>query len=161
MKKHPHESKGYWNMEYSKLNLPRLSEKITDIRESIQILQQYGEQDDQVFLSNQEAIRSARYAFIVLIEAATNISAHFCARLLAKAPANYAESFLLLGERGLIEQNLAKRLGKMAGFRNLLVHGYGEIDNYRMLCIMRKDLKDVELYLHAINELMQKANGGK
>ena len=93
--------------------------------------------------------------FIVLIEAATNIATHICARLLAKAPANYAESFLLLGERGLIEQNLARRLSKMTGFRNLLVHGYGKIDNQQMLGIMRRDIKDVKLYLQAINKLLK------
>lgn len=32
------------------------------------------------FLSNLEAIRAARYTFIVLIEAATNIANHLCAR---------------------------------------------------------------------------------
>ncbi len=142
-------------MNHSKLNLLRINEKISDIMESIQVLQQYGEQDDRIFLGNPEALRSAKYAFIVLIEAATNIATHICARLLAKAPANYAESFLLLGERGLIEQNLARRLSKMTGFRNLLVHGYGKIDNQQMLGIMRRDIKDVKLYLQAINKLLK------
>lgn len=142
-------------MNHSKLNLLRINEKISDIMESIQVLQQYGEQDDRIFLGNPEALRSAKYAFIVLIEAATNIATHICARLLAKAPANYAESFLLLGERGLIEQNLARRLSKMTGFRNLLVHGYGKIDNHQMLGIMRRDIKDVKLYLQAINKLLK------
>lgn len=142
-------------MNHSKFNLLRINEKISDIMESIQVLQQYGEQDDRIFLGNPEALRSAKYAFIVLIEAATNIATHICARLLAKAPANYAESFLLLGERGLIEQNLARRLSKMTGFRNLLVHGYGKIDNQQMLGIMRRDIKDVKLYLQAINKLLK------
>lgn len=142
-------------MNHSKFNLLRINEKISDIMESIQVLQQYGEQDDRIFLGNPEALRSAKYAFIVLIEAATNIATHICARLLAKAPANYAESFLLLGERGLIEQNLARRLSKMTGFRNLLVHGYGKIDNQQMLVIMRRDIKDVKLYLQAINKLLK------
>lgn len=144
-------------MNHSKLNLLRMNEKISDIMESIQVLRQYGVQDDRVFLGNPEALRSAKYAFIVLIEAATNIATHLCARLLAKAPANYAESFLLLGEHGLIEQNLAERLSKMTGFRNLLVHGYGKIDNQQMLGIMRRDIKDINLYLQAINELLKKA----
>lgn len=144
-------------MDYSKLNLPRINEKISDILESIQVLRQYGKQDDRVFLGNLEAIRSARYAFIVLIEAATNIATHLCARLLAKSPASYAESFLLLGEHGLIEKSLSKRLSKMAGFRNLLVHGYGKVDNHQMLGIMRRDLKDIDLYLEAIKELLKRA----
>lgn len=147
-------------MDYAKLNLPRIAEKIADVRESIKILQAYGKLADGVFLGNPEAVRSARYAFIVLIEAAINIATHFCARLLAKAPASYAESFLLLGENCLIEPGLAIRLGKMAGFRNLLVHGYGEVDNRRMLSLIRKDLHDLDIYLQEISELLQRQPGG-
>ena len=133
-------------VNYAKLNVNRISEKIADIKESIHILSDYASQEDNSFLNNKEAIRSARYTLIVLVEAATNIASHICARLLAKSPANYAEGFLMLGQNNIIDDNLSKRLGKMAGFRNLLVHGYGEIDNKRMLEIMRKNICDVESY---------------
>jgi len=146
-------------MEKFKLNTHRIKEKAGDIKESLTVLSQYAKQKDQDFLSNLEAIRSARYCFIVLTEAATNIATHLCARLLYKAPSTYAESFFILGEHNLIDPFLAKRLGKMMGFRNLLIHGYGNIDNKRMLQIMRHDLTDLELYLLAIEELIRKQEG--
>jgi len=40
-----------------------------------------------------------------------------------------AESFTFLTDNKLIDPFLAARLGKMMGFRNLLIHGYGKIDN--------------------------------
>jgi len=146
-------------MEKSKLNIHRIKEKTGDIKESLAILSQYTKQKDQDFLSNPEAIRSARYCFIVLAEAATNIAAHLCARLLYKAPSTYAESFYILGEHNLIDPFLAKRLGKMMGFRNLLIHGYGNIDNKQMLQIMHHDLTDLKLYLLAIEKLIHKQEG--
>lgn len=146
-------------MDYGNLNISRIYQKLSDMKEAVQILRQYGTQEDGIFLDNPEAVRSARYTFIVLVEAATNIASHICARLLARAPVNYAESFLLLGEHKIMEANLAKRLSMMAGFRNLLVHGYGEIDDSRMLKIIREDLGDVGLYLAAIGELLSKAEG--
>ncbi len=147
-------------MAYYNLNLSRISEKVSDIKQSMRVLQNYAQQDDEKFLNNQEAIRSARYAFIVLMEAATNIANHLCARVLSKAPTSYADSFLLLGENAVIERDLAKRLGKMTGFRNLLVHGYGEVDDRRMLNIMREDLRDLALYLEEIGQLLEKSAGG-
>ncbi|CEO88342.1 MAG TPA: DUF86 domain-containing protein [Syntrophaceticus sp.] len=91
-------------MESAKLNITRLINKIEDIKGSLDVLERYAQQDDNTFLSNEEAICSAWYSFIVLIEAATNIAAHICARILNKAPNTYAESFLLLSEKMLIEQ---------------------------------------------------------
>jgi uncharacterized protein YutE (UPF0331/DUF86 family) len=146
-------------LDKQKLNIQRISEKIGDIREAAEILSSYAGQDEQKFLSNPEAIRSARYCFIVLAEAATNIATHLCARLLKKAPSTYAESFAILADHKLIDPSLAVRLGKMMGFRNLLIHGYGKIDDKKMLQIMRGDLKDVELYLREVNRLIR-AYGG-
>jgi uncharacterized protein YutE (UPF0331/DUF86 family) len=142
------------------LNLSRIRDKVSDIKESLSVLQDYAKQDDEKFLGNKEAIRSARYAFIVLIEAATNIANHLCARMLNKAPTSYADSFFLLADNNILESTLAKRLGKMTGFRNLLVHGYGEVDNRVMLGIMRKDLHDLVLYLKEIAQLVEKSAGG-
>jgi len=117
-------------MESSRqLNIARIREKVSDIKEYLAVLHRYAEQEDAVFLANEEAILAARYSLIVLIEAAMNIANHFCARLLDKAPQTYSDAFLLLGEKKIIDSELAIRLAKMAKFRNLLVHGYAEIDN--------------------------------
>lgn len=148
-------------MKKTNLNIPRLINKVQDIKESLNVLEHYAQQDDQTFLSNEEAIRSARYSFIVLIEAATNIAAHICARILNKAPNTYAESFYLLAENLIIDRTLANRLGKMVGFRNLLIHGYGKIDDKQMMEIMRNDLDDLRSYLHAINVFIEKHAGGE
>ncbi len=147
-------------MDFHNLNIARISEKVSDIKQSMLVLQNYAEQGDEEFLGNPEAIRSARYAFIVLIEASINIANHICARILHKAPASYADSFLLLGDKKIIEIELSKRLSKMAGFRNLLVHGYGEVDDQRMLSIMREDLQDMTRYLGEIGRLLNNQGGG-
>ncbi|MBF0308969.1 MAG: DUF86 domain-containing protein [Magnetococcales bacterium] len=43
-------------------------------------------------------------------------------------PKESRESFRLLADAGLIPQELAGRLGRMVGFRNLLVHQYQPLD---------------------------------
>ncbi|HAG09286.1 MAG TPA: hypothetical protein DCK87_06990 [Desulfotomaculum sp.] len=146
-------------MEGAKLNILRINEKISDINEAMATLTDYARQDEQAFLNNPEAIRSARYCFIILTEAATNIATHVCARVLKKAPAAYAESFTLLSEHKIIDSSLAVSLGRMIGFRNLLVHGYNKIDNKKMLQIMRHNLNDVKSYLKAVEELIKKHRG--
>jgi len=144
-------------MEYRPLNLARIRSKVSDIKESLGFLRRYTMLEDETFLRNEEAVRAARYSFIVLVEASVNIANHFCARLLDKAPETYAEAFLLLGEEGIIDSRLAQRLAQMARFRNLLVHGYGEVDDRRMLRSIREDLSDVEAFMSEINKIVMEA----
>ena len=142
-------------MSAKKLNIARLNQKVGDIKQALAILRGYISQDEKEFLNNHEAVRSARYSFIVLIEAATNIANHLCAKYLHEAPESYADAFLQLGNHGILPNGLAERLGKMTGFRNLLVHGYGKVDDRIMLQIMKNDLPDLDLYLAEIKNLVR------
>ena len=135
------------------LDLVRLAQKAADIRENVSVLTEYARRPDTNFLDNPEAVRSARYSFIVVIEAAVNVAAHICARILSRAPSSQRESFMLLAQAGLLSETLALNLSKMAGFRNLLVHGYGEVDNAVMLAFMRHNLEDVEDFLSCVQQL--------
>jgi len=106
------------------LNLFRLNQKVSDIKQSLAVLREYARRDSSIFLNNPEAVRSARYPFIVMIEAASGIANHLCARLLNEAPQSYADSFLCLGASGYIQKDLAERLAKMTtAFRNLWFTG--------------------------------------
>lgn len=147
-------------MEGATLNTQLLINKIQDMKDSLDILERYA-QGGHSFLSNEEVIRAARYSFIVLINAATDIAVHLCARILNKAPNTYAESYHFLSEKMLIDQALAVRLGKMVGFCNLLIHRYCKIDNKQMLNMMRNNLGDVRRYLVAIDKIIVEHTGGE
>lgn len=141
-------------MQYHELNYDRIQQKIADIRENLELLRGYAAKGEKAFLKNQEAIRSAKYAFIVLIEAAISIANHFCARLLGKAPVSYAEAYLLLGNEGILETELANRLAQMAKFRNLLVHGYDKVNDRKVYEILCNDLDDLELFLQSVYNVL-------
>ncbi len=141
-------------MQYRKLNIARIREKVSDIREALTMLRQYANLSDETFLSNKEAVLAARYSFIVMVEAAMNIANHFCARLLDKAPSTYAEAFLLLGQEGVMDSQLSRKLADMARFRNLLVHGYGKVDDRKMLGSMRQELSDVDAFLREVARIV-------
>lgn len=85
-----------------------------------------------------------------MAEATTNIASHICARIFSKAPATYGDSFSILADNNVISKSLAARLGKVVGFRNLLVHRYEIIDDRKMLEMMRDNLRDIWLYLKDI-----------
>jgi len=47
----------------------------------------------------------------------------------APAPSSYADIFTILGQKGLLAEDVAGRLGDAARQRNLLVHLYMEVDD--------------------------------
>ncbi len=140
-------------MEYQQLNVNRIREKVSDIKRSLAHLRGYADREAEEFIKNEEAVLAAWYSFIVVIEACINIANHLCARLLNRAPANYAETFLFLGQGSLISSELAEKLAQMARFRNVLVHGYALIDDRRMHRIIREDLDDVNEFIGEIKKI--------
>lgn len=91
---------------------------------------------------------------------AANICSHIAAKLLHQATETYGKCYGLLAEKGILPQDLATRLRRMAGFRNLLVHGYGKVDDRQMLSIMRLNLGDLEEYLVHVTRLIVSNPGG-
>ena len=72
--------------QYKKFNLSRIRDKVADVNENLHVLRKYSSQNSTTFRFNKEVVRSARYAFIVMIEASSNIASHLCVRILSKWP---------------------------------------------------------------------------
>ncbi|MGB9777123.1 MAG: type VII toxin-antitoxin system HepT family RNase toxin [Anaerolineae bacterium] len=67
-----------------------------------------------------------------------------------RSPTDYADCFTVLQEIGVLPDDLAERMRRMARFRNLLVHLYGKVDNRKVHRILREDLDDLRLFREAI-----------
>lgn len=136
-------------MEPIPVNLELVRRRSADLRTELLLLQGYAALDENAFLSNPQAIRAARYSLIVAVEAAAAICGHISARR-GRAPDSYPGCFETLVDLGILEKELGTRLAAMARFRNLLVHGYGRIDDQRLHGILRDNLGDMDRYLAAI-----------
>src|SRR5680860_391228 len=69
-----------------------------------------------------DLIYAVKYRLVVAIEAATDVSRHLAAARGLRMPTDYADSFVVLGEAGLLDPALVDDLKDMAKFRNVLVH---------------------------------------
>ena len=75
-------------------------------------------------------IGSAKYYLQVSIECCLDVTNHIIASEHFRAPKDYADSFMVIEEEGLVSDELGKRLRQMAKFRNRLVHLYGEMRRF-------------------------------
>jgi uncharacterized protein YutE (UPF0331/DUF86 family) len=71
---------------------------------------------------------AAEHALQLAIQTCIDVGAHVVSELGLKAPADYRGVFESLCPAGLDAQ-LAERLAAAAGMRNILVHGYLDVDD--------------------------------
>ncbi len=62
------------------------------------------------------------------------------------APPTYGEAFRRLAQHGLLEDELTGRLVRAVGFRNLVVHGYADLDLRRVHEAARTGPADVRAF---------------
>jgi len=84
------------------------------------------------------------------VQNCVDIAAHIIADLDVPPPATMTESFHKLAEVGYIDDRLAERMQKAAGFRNLAVHAYQDIDWEIVYKIITLHLCDFSDFVEAI-----------
>ncbi|MSO35504.1 MAG: DUF86 domain-containing protein [Acidobacteria bacterium] len=60
----------------------------------------------------------------------------------------------MLARQKVVSKALSVKLAAMAGFRNILVHEYLEIDRHRVYQALTTDLRDVERFIRAVARLL-------
>jgi uncharacterized protein YutE (UPF0331/DUF86 family) len=70
-------------------------------------------------------------------------------------PETYADIFIELNQLGVVDHDFMKRLVKMAGFRNRLVHMYWEIDPETVYQILQDNINDFKLFQQKVVEFLR------
>ncbi|ABB31553.1 MULTISPECIES: type VII toxin-antitoxin system HepT family RNase toxin [Geobacter] len=71
-----------------------------------------------------------------------------------RLPQSYAESFDILGESKVLDEDFAYRFASIAGFRNFLAHDYEKIDQEVICGAIMNSLNDVDIFLQHIRKSM-------
>lgn len=143
------------SQDHGNVNIDLLRQRGEEIRQATSLLARHASLTMTEFVADQTVVDAAKYRILIAIEAAISICTHLSARLAGKAPATYAQCFEELVTSGIITRELGDRLGRMARFRNLLVHVYEEVDDNRVWEILQSDLQDLDAYLSAIGEAVK------
>jgi uncharacterized protein YutE (UPF0331/DUF86 family) len=98
------------------------------------------------FLADFTKIESAKHLFQVSVECCLDASNHIIASERFRAPKNYAESFEILVEQGILPETFLPTLRQMVQFRNRLVHLYWEVDAEVIYEILQKNLDDFDVF---------------
>ena len=69
-------------------------------------------------------------------------------------PEDNYEAISILFDKGVIPEDLASKLTRMVGLRNILVHEYGKIDRKKVYAILTEDIDDLGQFKRAITEFL-------
>ena len=84
------------------------------------------------------------------VQVVIDLAVSACLRWDLGAPASYAEAFRRLALAQFIDDGLATRLARAAGFRNVIAHAYDHLDMVRVYRAASDGPRDLEAFLSAL-----------
>lgn len=122
------------------------SRRLAALRGYLEKLRAFRATSEREFLTS-EAIHDLAERYLHLaMECVLDLANHFIADTGLSTPETNQDSFRRLEEAGAIPADLAARLRAWAGFRNVLVHEYLEIDHRIAWNAIQNELGDLEVF---------------
>jgi uncharacterized protein YutE (UPF0331/DUF86 family) len=95
-------------------------------------------------------LRFAEHTLQIAIQAALDVASHIVSDDRLGEPRTHRELFDLIAAHGWIPAALCERLRDMAGFRNILVHGYAEVNPRIVRSVVEDHLGELEAFVSAV-----------
>jgi uncharacterized protein YutE (UPF0331/DUF86 family) len=127
---------------------------VSQLRNSVERLRYLSGLDKTVLDHDPDKLGSAKYHFIVAIEACIDICNHIISCNAYRAPEDYADTFAVMAEVKALDRGFSEELKKMAKFRNRLVHIYWEVNDEQLYEILRTRLDDFKTFLDSISAFL-------
>lgn len=96
--------------------------------------------------------RFVEHTLQIAIQAALDVASHVVSNRRLGEPRTNRELFDLLTRDGWIDDTLAASLRRMVGFRNVLVHGYDDVDLRVVQDVVVNHLDDLLAFARAVRD---------
>jgi len=106
-----------------------------------------------------EKKRSCERLLQIAIEAVLEICHLLVTGLRLGLPSEENDLFDKLARAGVLPDDENRVLKRMRGFRNILVHEYGEVDDEIVFLAVTKDVEDIERFKQRILEVLKPPDG--
>lgn len=100
--------------------------------------------------------RGIEKTLINIIQAAVDINSYLLVKLAKTAPKDNYDSFVELGEQGMVPMEFASRIAPSSGLRSRLVHEYDRVDDAIVHASVKDALEQYPLYIEQILVFLKK-----
>jgi len=133
----------------------RILSHLRELSESLEDWRRYQSISIEELRTDRDRRNMVLHALLISIQSAIDIATYVIAEKGLRRPSTYRETFEILGEERIISEDLANDLSDMAGFRNVLVHTYWELDLDVIYGILQNDLKVLIEFKKIVKELLE------
>jgi len=134
----------------------RILDHLRELDESQKDWQRYQSISLEDLKKDRDKRNMVLHAMLVSIQAAIDVATNLIVKEGLGKPKTYRETFEILGQASLISEELAEELSDLAGFRNVLVHIYWQLDLDQVYGVLQNDLKTLKSFLQEVKRLLDK-----
>lgn len=130
-----------------RFNADVVQKVLAEYLEALARLKELSSMSFNQFRDDPHKVASAKYHFIISIEAAIDLCNHLIAKNALRVPEDYSDTFRVMGENNILPADFISTLVDMAKFRKRLVHRYWDVEINYLYQVLREDLGDLERFL--------------
>ncbi|MEE8601345.1 type VII toxin-antitoxin system HepT family RNase toxin [Euzebya tangerina] len=127
----------------------RLARLLQRLGQQMSILQRRAKEDRAALSADEARLSGTKYRFITAIEAVLDVAHHLLASELWGPAEDSGDAVRQLARHEVVDRELGDRLARTVGFRNVLVHGYAEVDDGIVLAAL-DELDDLESFIEQV-----------
>ncbi len=133
----------------------RIVLKLDEMKRYVAELEAVLPESEHTYRNNLTIRRACEKTIELAIECVIDVLALLVSSLKLGAPKNEDDIIVLLEKSRALSPAMAAKIRGMKGFRNILVHRYGEIDDGRAYSSFQGELKDFSLFEKEINAFLK------
>ncbi|VVB92739.1 Uncharacterised protein [uncultured archaeon] len=133
----------------------KVSRKLRAMKKYVDFLKEYRSISKEELEKNDMLKAAIERNFQLAIESALDIGEVIISTRDFEKPEDYRDIILILGKQGVLPVDFAQRFSKAAGFRNILVHMYEEVDAGKLQEYLQKNLEDFNEYAKCIAKCLE------
>jgi len=128
--------------------------RIKHLEDNITYLEKINNFDQKTFSSNQDIYYRFERSIHLAVEAVLDLGNHLIADQNLETPDSNRDIFRILFENKIIDNELKESLIKMAGFRNILVHDYLDLNRELEYEIIKNNIVDIKEFMRVVLEYL-------
>ena len=134
------------------MDIQRIENKLTELANYLEELSEFLPETQEEYETNTMAKRSSEKTFELASETIIDICNIIISENKFKTPQENRDSIERLVQNKILDKKLGEKLKDMIGFRNLLVHQYGKVDEQKAYKHLKEEIKDFEEFIESIQK---------
>ncbi|MEN6609885.1 MAG: DUF86 domain-containing protein [Methanoregulaceae archaeon] len=133
----------------------RLLAQVQTLDETLEAWQRYQQIPFEKFEREKDTQYMVCHAMLLAIQASIDLATGMAVMKTPRRPDSYRETFHVLGKSGIIPEELAGAMARLAGFRNILVHEYTGLDTHHIHRILLEDWQTMDRFRNLVKTFIR------